>query len=72
MEKLIFETNINTPQLAQKVQDALQRIAKIRHWKIDFDSIYNLLIVEGIRLDHTEIVSSLATHGIEASRLYEE
>lgn len=72
MEKLIFETNISTVQSAQKVQQALQQLNKVRQWKIDFDSVYNLLIIEGIRLDHTEIIANLAIHGIQASRLYEE
>ncbi|SKB36876.1 hypothetical protein SAMN05660841_00060 [Sphingobacterium nematocida] len=72
MEKLIFETNISTPQSAHLVQIALTQIRKIRHWKIDFESAYNLLIVEGIHLDHTEIISSLAVNGIAAERLYEE
>ncbi|MFA4978062.1 MAG: hypothetical protein WC589_11190 [Sphingobacterium sp.] len=72
MEKLIFETNAEHPSLVDKIKQAVEKLNGIHEWKIDLDSIYNLLTIEGIRLNPTEIESELALHGVEASRLYEE
>jgi hypothetical protein len=72
MEKLIFETNVQSPLLIQKIDLAIEKIKGIYKWQIDLDSIYNLLTIEGINLDHIEIVSQLSQYGVEASRLYEE
>ncbi|MDQ1150203.1 MULTISPECIES: hypothetical protein [Sphingobacterium] len=72
MEKLIFETNAQHPSLVDKIKDAIEKLNGIHEWKIDLDSIYNLLTIEGIRLNPTEIESELALHGVEANRLYEE
>lgn len=72
MEKLIFETNVQTPSFINRIQQAVQRLKGIHHWQIDLDSIYNLLTVEGVGLNHIEIESELASQGVQASRLYEE
>jgi len=72
MEKLLFERNVQSPGLSEKINNALEKLKGIREWKMDFDSIQNLLIIEGIRLDPIEIISKLSLHGIEVCRLYEE
>ncbi len=72
MEKLIFETDVQTPSLTDRIQRAVKKLKGIHHWQIDFDSIYNLLTIEGIGLNHIEIQSELALHGVQACRLYEE
>lgn len=72
MEKLIFETNVQSPLLIQKIDLAIEKIKGIYKWQIDLDSIYNLLTIEGVYLDHIEIVSQLSQYGVEANRLYEE
>lgn len=72
MEKLIFETNVKNDNFLPKVNKAVRKIEGIKTWKIELDSIYNLLTVEGKCLDHREIVSQLSMQGIEASRLYED
>jgi len=72
MEKLIFEIDVKGPALVQRIKNVLAKYKGICKWKIDLNSTYNLLTVEGICLNHVEIISILSLQGIEANRLYEE
>jgi len=72
METLKFKTSLDTPSTLMKVAPLLKSIHGLKKWTVDFDSIYNLLIVEGIGLCAMEIINSLQQAGFNAMRLYEE
>lgn len=72
MEKLMFETNVECSSLLHKIYLVIRKFDGIKKWKIDLDSIYNILIIEGKCLDHQQIIKELGINGIEAQRLYEE
>ena len=72
MEKLIFETNVASTSSLGEIHIAVKKVKGISKWHIDMDSNYRLLTIEGKALDQQEIISQLSTHGVEASRLYEE
>lgn len=68
----MFETNVECSSLSHKIYLVIRKFDGIKKWKIDFDSIYNILIIEGKCLDHQQIIKELGINGIEAQRLYEE
>lgn len=72
METLIFKTDIQTLALRNKLLNALENIKGLAYWKIDIESIYRLLIVNGIGVNYLEIIRELEKIGIHAVRLYEE
>lgn len=72
METLKFKTSLTTPSSIERIGILLKEVSGLKRWTVDFDSIYNLLIVEGIGLCAADIVKSLHFAGIKAVRLYEE
>ncbi|MEH6308235.1 hypothetical protein RYH73_21445 [Olivibacter sp. CPCC 100613] len=72
METLIFKTDIQTPALKTKLLSALENIKGLAHWRLDVESIYKLLVVNGIGVNYLEIIKELEKIGIHAVRLYEE
>lgn len=68
----MFETNVQCTSLLQKIYLVIRKFDGITKWKIDLDSIYNVLVIEGKCLDHQLIIKELEIVGIEAQRLYEE
>jgi|GEM_PF-189128 len=72
METLKFKTSLNTPANLKVIAPLMKSINGLRRWTVDFDSVYNLLIVEGIGLCVSDIVNSLQSAGFKVMRLYEE
>jgi len=72
METLKFKTTLNKPSTLRKIAPLMKRIKGLHKWTVDFGSIYNLLIVEGIGLEAREIVNTLGFAGFSVTRLYEE
>lgn len=72
METLKFKTSLNTPSSLKIIDPLLRSVEGLRTWTVDFDSIYNLLIVEGIGLCASEIIGRLQFAGFKVIRLYEE
>ncbi len=72
MEKLIFETDVQCSSLFEKIHVAVKKVKGIYCWRLDLDSAYRLLTVEGKALDSREIINQLSIQGVDANRLYEE
>ncbi|GAA4798180.1 hypothetical protein GCM10023231_28570 [Olivibacter ginsenosidimutans] len=72
METLKFKTSLDKPSALKEIAPLLKGVHGLKRWTVDFDSIYNLLIVEGIGLCALEIINSLQHAGFMAMRLYEE
>ncbi len=72
METLLFKTDVHSADLMSKLWNSLRNIDGIVNWKLDLESIYNLLIIKGRSLSHLEIIKELEQIGIKAIRLYEE
>lgn len=72
METLKFMTDINSPMEMGRIKSILDKFSEIREWKIDFDSIYNLLIVQAINLKGAVLAEALHRMGYNAILLYEE
>ncbi|MGK9124894.1 hypothetical protein M1D52_12255 [Olivibacter sp. SA151] len=72
METLIFKTDIQTPLIKSKLLSALENIKGLNHWRLDIESIYKLLIINGIGINYLEVINELGKIGIHAIRMYEE
>ncbi|MGJ1430221.1 hypothetical protein ACR79M_01115 [Sphingobacterium spiritivorum] len=72
MEKLMFETNVHCSSLFHNIHGVIKQIDGIKKWKLDLESVYKVLVIEGQCLDHHIIIKELGIAGIEAQRLYEE
>ncbi|SEM66911.1 hypothetical protein SAMN05216436_106161 [bacterium A37T11] len=73
METLKFKTDISSNREVGEIAHALKKeVSGIKQCFVDLDSIYNLLIVEGVRIKDSLIVSVLGAHGYNATPLYEE
>lgn len=72
METLKFKTNISSFIEIREIGAVLKNISGIREWIVDLDSIYNLLIIEGVRIKDSVIITALNELGFKAIRVYEE
>ncbi|SEK80006.1 hypothetical protein [Parapedobacter koreensis] len=72
METLKFMTNIDSPKEFGRIKSILDRFSEIKEWDLDFDSIYNLLVVKAINLKGSVIADALSGLGYHATLLYEE
>jgi len=72
METLKFKTSLDTPSSLKVIDPLLKGVEGLKKWTVDFDSIYNLLIVEGVGLCASEIIHCLQFAGFKVIRLYEE
>lgn len=72
METLKFKTSLNNPANLKVIDPLMKGIAGLKRWTVDFDSLYNLLIVEGVGLCVMDIVNGLQAAGFKVVRLYEE
>ncbi|MBK1439517.1 hypothetical protein JHJ32_05940 [Parapedobacter sp. ISTM3] len=72
METLKFMTDIDSPKEFSRIKSMLDRFSEIKEWELDFDSIYNLLVVKAINLKSSVIADALSALGYNATLLYEE
>ncbi len=72
METLKFMTDINSPTEVSRIQSMLDHFSEIKEWNLDFDSIYNLLVVRCINLKSSAITEALGSLGFNATLVYEE
>lgn len=72
METLKFMTDIKSPREMDQIKSILEMFAEIKEWKMDFDSIYNLLVIKAINLKGSAIAEALNQLGYTATLLYEE
>lgn len=72
METLKFMTDIDSPTEIGRIKSILDRFSEIKEWQLDFNSIYNLLVVKAINLKGAAIAEALRTLGYNATLVYEE
>ncbi|MGK6351426.1 hypothetical protein [Parapedobacter sp. DT-150] len=72
METLKFMTDIDSPTEIGRIKSILDRFSEIKEWQLDFNSIYNLLVVKAINLKGTAIAEALHALGYNATLVYEE
>ncbi|WP_028298408.1 hypothetical protein [Olivibacter sitiensis] len=72
METLKFRTDFYSSESLGELLKIMNTINGIVEWKIDFDSIYKLLIVKGKNLNAFGIKKAIEGVGHSAVRMYEE
>ena len=69
MNILIFKTNLNNPELINRVQPIIQNIQGIKRWNIDIHDCDNVLRIESTELSARSVESVLQNAGYYCEEL---
>jgi len=69
MSTLQFKTNIKCDGCIRTVTPFLSGIKEIKEWKVDLTSLDRTLTVEGVDMNPTSIIATLAQAGYKAEQI---
>jgi hypothetical protein len=69
MDILIFKTNLENPELINRVQPLIQNIRGIKRWNVDMQDCDNVLRIEAIELSPRSVEAILQSAGYYCEEL---
>ncbi|MEO7530637.1 MAG: hypothetical protein ABIS69_04475 [Sediminibacterium sp.] len=69
MQILIFKTNLNNPELVNRVKPVIETMPGIRKWNVDIQDCDNVLRIEATELSSRSVEMVLQTAGYYCEEL---